>query len=144
MPSRTNLFATLEAQGRRVLKLLEAEIHDLEARLGELRDQAARWSDAIGLSGGRATRGTRPVPAARRAGRGRSPQGRVRAKNPASPPVDWDAVLARLPKRFSKADLEKATPKLKNYPQARVIAVARWSRSNQIRKVGEGQYQKTT
>lgn len=142
MPRRTNWFATLEAQGQRVLKLLEAEIHDLEARLGELRDQAARWSDAIGLSGGRATRWARPAP--RRAGRGRSPQGRVRAKKPASPPVDWDAVLARLPKRFSKADLDKATPKLKNYPQARVIAVARWSRSNQIRKVGEGQYQKTT
>jgi hypothetical protein len=137
--SKSSIFETLEAQGRQVLKLLNAEIGELEGRLEELRDQAGRWASAIGISGkprgpGR-PRGSAggAVAAVKKAGR---PRQRV------SPAVDWETVLNKLPKKFSKADLERATPKLKAHPQARVIAVARWSRAGQIKKVGDGLYQK--
>lgn len=137
--SKSSIFETLEAQGRQVLKLLNAEIGELEGRLEELRDQAGRWAAAIGLGG-------KPSGPGRRRGGGavgvavaapkKGPRRRV------SPAVDWEAVLKKLPKKFSKADLERATPKLKEHPQARVIAVARWSRAQQIKKVADGLYQK--
>jgi hypothetical protein len=137
--SKSSIFETLEAQGRQVLKLLNAEIGELETKLEELRDQAGRWASAIGLSGQssgpgrrRGSAGGAVVAAPKKSG----PRKRV------SPAVDWEAVYKKLPKKFSKADLERATPKLKDHPQARVIAVARWSRAQQIKKVGDGMYQK--
>jgi hypothetical protein len=153
MPRQRSFFEAIEAQGREVLKMIDKEIVELERRLGELRDQAARWAAAVGAS----VRGARRGPG-RPPGRPRGrPPGRpalvakvvakavARKRRPAkrsSPPVDWEAVLKRLPKKFSKDELARATPKLKAHPQARVIAVARWSRSGQIKKVADGQYQK--
>ena len=137
--SKSNIFETLEAQGRQVLKLLHAEIGDLEGRLEDLRDQAARWASAIGLSG-KSSAGSRRGPAAPRTS-GAAPK-KSGPRKRVSPAVDWDAVYKKLPKKFGKADLERATPKLKAHPQARVIAVARWSRAKQIKKLGDGLYQK--
>jgi hypothetical protein len=51
--------------------------------------------------------------------------------------------LGRLPKSFGKTELERATPSLSKYPKARVMALARWSRGKQIRKVSAGKYRKT-
>jgi hypothetical protein len=144
MARQKSFFEAIEAQGRQVLKLIDAEIVELEKRLLDLRDQAARWAAAVGMSGKGTRRGPgRPPGSAKTSGKTQAKGAvrKARAKR-ASPPVDWDAVLKRLPKRFSKQELERATPKLKAHPQARVIAVARWSRSGEIKKVGEGQYQK--
>ena len=157
MARQRSFFEAIEAQGRQVLKLIDTEIMELERRLRELRDQAARWAAAVGKSVGRARRGPGRPPGRPRGRPPGRPSGRPaeaakprakavsRKRRPAkraSPSVDWEAVLKRLPKKFSKDDLQRATPKLKAHPQARVIAVARWSRSGQIKKVGEGQYQK--
>lgn len=141
MARQRGFFESIEAQGRQVLKLIDAEIAELEKRLRDLRDQASRWAAAVGMTG----KGVRRGPGRPRASAKVSAKASTRKSRPkkrASPAVDWEAVLKRLPKRFSKQDLERATPKLKAHPQARVIAVARWSRSGEIKKVGEGQYQK--
>jgi hypothetical protein len=138
--SKSSIFETLEAQGRQVLKLLNAEIGELEGRLDELRDQAGRWAAAIGLSGKSRGPGRPRGPAAGSAFA--APKKSAGPRTRVSPAVDWETVLQKLPKKFTKADLERATPKLKAHPQARVIAVARWSRAQQIRKVGDGVYQK--
>jgi hypothetical protein len=39
--------------------------------------------------------------------------------NGSSPAVDWDAILAEIPKSFTREDLAKATPALKAHAQAR-------------------------
>jgi hypothetical protein len=141
MARQRGFFESIEAQGRQVLKLIDVEIAELEKRLRDLREQASRWAAAVGMTGRSVRRGPgRPRGSAKtpaKAGARKS-----RPKKRVSPAVDWEAVLKRLPKRFSKQDLERATPKLKAHPQARVIAVARWSRSGEIKKIGEGQYQK--
>jgi hypothetical protein len=46
-------------------------------------------------------------------------------KPPRRPSVDWDAILAKLPRSFTTEDLAKATPALKGNPLARNIALAR-------------------
>ncbi len=143
------LIETIESQGRNVLGLIEAEIHRLEGNIAQLRQQAERWATALGavrsgalsrVVGGAPARRGRPPKRASAAPHGARPRP---AKKRTSPPVDWNRVLDRLPKRFTLADVAKATPKLAKTPQARVIAVARWARSKHIRKVGPGQYQKT-
>jgi hypothetical protein len=56
--------------------------------------------------------------------------------------VDWDKVLTKLPPAFTMDDVAKRTPALKDHNQARVIAVARWSRSGVITKTAPGRYRK--
>src|SRR5262249_30013921 len=54
----------------------------------------------------------------------------------------WEKVLAKLPRSFTMDDVTKKTPALKDHRQARVIAVARWSRSGVITKTAPGKYRK--
>lgn len=137
---KSTLVKNLEVQGRRVLSLIQDEIRDLEHQLEELRAQATRWASALE---------TRTRPSARRsvtrkttsaATKKAATTKKVATKKKArtSPQVDWDKVLAKLPKNFTMADVAKRTPKLSKHPKSRVIALARWSRFKQIKKVGDG------
>jgi hypothetical protein len=98
-----HLFDRVQKDGRKFLAALQAEIRDRQSELEGLREQAARWLAAV--NGG--------APAKR--GPGRPPKAAVttrrRAAKPkrSSPAVDWDSVLAKLPRAFTSADLEKAT-----------------------------------
>jgi len=74
--------------------------------------------------------------------RGASTKITRKPKKRTSPPVDWEKVLGRLPESFTMKELEKATPALKEHRQTRNIALARWSRSGAIKKVGDGKYSK--
>ena len=137
--TKSTLLQNLEAQGRRVLGMIQQEIRDLEGQLEHLRDQAERWAAALE----RRTRPDRP----RSSGKKKVPSRAKKktAKKSArrtSPQVDWDAILGKLPKTFTSADVAKRTPKLSKYPKARVMALARWSRQKKIEKVGDGKYQK--
>lgn len=135
MPRGANLLDNIQNEGRKLLATLEAEIKEREAELAGLHANAAKWLAALNLG------------SSQRRGPGR-PKGSVSAvRRPAaakpkrsSPSVDWDAILAKLPKSFTKEDLEKATPSLKAHAQARNVALARWSRSGSIKKAGPGKY----
>jgi hypothetical protein len=140
----TSLIERIQAEGRKFLNVIEAEIHERQSEIEGLREQASQWLAAIG--GGKAKGRGRPPGRTASAGGERS--GRVVAVKKAgrpkrnSPAVDWEAVLKRLPKDFTMTQLERATPKLKEHRQTRNIALARWSRAGAIKKVGDGKYRK--
>jgi len=140
---KSSLLKNLESQGRRVLTLIQGEIRDLEGQLEDLRDQAARWASALERRTRPAGRRSAAKATKRRTGTRR--KGKTAARKRArrtSPRVDWDAVLTKLPKTFTMADVAKRTPNLSKHPKSRVIALARWSRGKQIKKVGDGKYRK--
>lgn len=140
----TSLIERIQAEGRKFLGVIEAEINERQAEIEGLRAQASQWLAAIGGGKAPGRRGRPPGKSAAPAGRG----GRVAAVKKMgrpkrnSPAVDWEAVLKRLPKEFTMAQLERATPKLKQHRQTRNIALARWSRAGAIKKVGDGKYKK--
>jgi hypothetical protein len=139
----TSLIERIQAEGRKFLGVIEAEIHERQAELEGLRAQASQWLAAIGGAKAKGRRGRPPgkATATGRTGRVASVKKGGRPKRN-SPAVDWDAVLKRLPKEFTMAQLERATPKLKQHRQTRNIALARWSRGGAIKKVGDGKYRK--
>jgi hypothetical protein len=145
MPREKDLLDTIETQARHVLKLIEGEIADLEERLSKLRDQHARWTAVLV--------GSPDVPQTKRAQPARvsaatKPKVRQRrAPKPARPTstsVDWSQVLESLPQRFTTDDLDAATASLGGNRRARILAIARWSRAQQICKLVEGVYEKAT
>jgi hypothetical protein len=131
-----NLFDRVQKDGRKFLAALQAEIRDRESELEGMREQATRWLAAVN-GGAPAKRGPGRLPKA-------SATTRRRAAKPkrSSPAVDWDAILAKLPRAFTSADLEKATPSLNDHRQARNIALARWSRTRAVKKSAPGKYRK--
>ncbi len=137
---KATLLQSLESQGRRVLGMINKEIAELEHQLTGLQDQAERWAAALEQR----TRPGRPLGSTNKKSstRKRRKSAKKRARQ-ASPQVDWDSLYARLPKSFTMADIEKRTPTLAKFPKSRVVAVARWSRAKQIKKVGDRKYQKT-
>jgi hypothetical protein len=118
MPKTENLLDRLQSEARKLATAMQAEITEREAELEALRDHAGRWLAA--LNGG----------ASAKRGPGR-PKGSGAAKpKRSSPPVDWDAVLGKLPRAFTTADIERATPALKRHPpgaehRARAVEPAR-------------------
>jgi hypothetical protein len=143
-----SLVDRLQAQIRKVLEAVQRQIRDRESELESLREQANRWLAAIG--GEAPKRRGRPPGSAAAAKTTTVPRGPRRAstkvttklKKKTSPPVDSDKVLGRLPNSFTMKELERATPALKEHRQARNIALARWSRSGVIKKVGDGKYRR--
>jgi hypothetical protein len=142
MPREKDLIATIEAQARHVIKLIEDEMADLQGRLAQLQDQHARWTAVLD--------GSPPPQRARRVGPPSRATGAPKARKQRAPQaarrapieIDWEDVLKGLPDRFSMADIESATPALTDNPRARIAAVARWSKVKQVRKVGKGVYEK--
>ena len=143
----SSIFDRLQVEGSKFLKVVEAEIRERQAELDDLREKASQWLAAMG--GGAPKRRGRPPGSGRKAApvaapeaaRGGAGKKAAKAKRK-SPPVDWEKVLAKLPKAFTMDDVAKATPSLKEHQQARVIAVARWSRSKAIAKTAQGKYTK--
>jgi hypothetical protein len=145
MPREKDLLGTIEAQARHVLGLIESEIADLEERVSKLREQHARWSSVLV--------GSPPPPLAARRRRSKvedstPPKARRKAApkpvRAPGPSIDWNEVLKELPGRFSMADIATATPALDPNPRARIVAIARWTRAKQVKKVATGQYEKVT
>jgi hypothetical protein len=134
------LIDQLQNHGRRIYSSLQAEIARMESQLEALQDQMSRWRGA--LSGGGAPRGrgrSAAAPGAKGARKKIARRGRPVRR---SPSVDWDTVLKRVPKTFTMDDIAKRTPKLAKFPRARIMAVARWSRGKEIKKLADGKYRK--
>jgi hypothetical protein len=134
-------FKAVEVAARRAVAYIEGQVSKAEAELAHLRNQHSVLSSLLG-GGGRVqrTRG-RVVGVSTRSAFGTAGTLRKVAARK-GPAVDWNKVLSQLPKRFGPADVAKLTPELSVNNQARVIALARWVRSNEIRKLAPGQYQR--
>jgi len=134
-PRRDDIFAPVKRQATRVLATLSQEIQKREAELRELISDANSWRTALGL-GGRALH----------VGNGAGRQGRRPSAAPArrstGKRLDWDQVLASVPKRFGVDHVMKhpgarAKGRAQIYP-----AFTRWEATKKIRRVGKGEYEK--
>jgi hypothetical protein len=134
-PRNDDIFAPVRRQATRVLTSLSQEIQRRESELRDLVSQANSWRAALGLGGralhvgnGAGRRGRRPSAApARRSGGKR---------------VDWDQVLASVPKRFG-VDHVMRHPGARSKGRAQIYpALTRWEATKKIRRIGKGQYEK--
>jgi hypothetical protein len=148
MPRTGDVLSAVRREGEKLLHLVEGEIARLSSDLEHLRNQFSAWRSA--LDGGSVASAVRrrigvKVAPARARGAAKRPMARkggAAKRRPSTPAVDWGRVLGRLPARFSMDELVKATPGLGQNPRARFIALARWTRGKQIKKVGTGSYQR--
>jgi hypothetical protein len=140
LPARTNAVDRIQAEGRKFLATIEAEIRERATELDGLRANAAKW--LVALNGGAPKKRGPGRPKGSVSTKPAQAVGRAPAPKPkrSSPTVDWDAILAKLPKSFTSDDLAKATPALKAHAQARNVALARWSRAGAIKKSAPGKY----
>jgi hypothetical protein len=154
MPRQRRLLDQIGSIGQQLVRELESRIAELEEQLDHARDQLSNWLTVLRGKAGAAVRrrgrvGRPPGSGAgkrakAKVGRPRAAKGR-KAGRPkrSSPPVQWENVLGKLSSQFSMEDLVKATPQLNAHPQARFIALARWTRGKQIKKTGPGKYRKS-
>ena len=133
------LIDQLQSHGRKIYTSLQAEIARMESQLEALQDQMSRWRGALSGSSAARTRGRPAAVAGKSVAKRGARRGRPVRR---SPSVDWDTVLERVPKTFTMEDVAKRTPKLAKYPKARIMAVARWSRGKDIKKLPDGRYRK--
>jgi hypothetical protein len=134
-PRRDDLFAPVKRQAAKALARLSQEIQRREAELRQLMAQANTWRTALG-GGGRALR------IANGAGRpGRRPSA-ASARRSSAKRLDWDEILASVPKRFGVDHVMKH-PGARAKGRAQVYpALTRWEATKKIRRVGTGQYEK--
>jgi hypothetical protein len=114
MPRGAKVLEAIQTEGRKFLATIEAEIRERGKR------GPGRPKGSVSAESGKATH--------------RAPKPKPKRSSPA---VDWDAVLAKLPKSFTGEDLAKATAALKGNSLARNIALARWSRAGRSRKISQ-------
>ncbi len=115
------LLTTLHQQAAKALALLHREIAQREQDLARLQAEAARWQSVMG-------RRSQRVRAAAVPPQVRKPQRRV----------DWNAVLAELPRTFTARAVATKAGK----PIAQVYThVSHWMKEKNVRKVARG-YQK--
>ena len=134
-PRKDDVFAPVKRQAARVLATLSQEIQKREAELRELISDANSWRAALGL-------GRRALHVGGGAGRrGRRP-GAVRVRRSAAKRLDWDHILASVPKRFG-VDHVMRHPGARSKGRAQVYpALTRWEATKKIRRVGKGLYEK--
>jgi hypothetical protein len=147
MPRRSGALVKIKAIGQQVLKELKSEITTVEGELEHLRSQLGQWLAVLGgggkTEGPHSTRMRKAVATRPTAKRPKNKAaGKPARRKATGPTVDWDRVLAKLPAQFSMDQLVKTTPQLSRKPQARYIALARWTRRKQIKKVQQGVYRR--
>ena len=123
----TDILSNFRVQAARALELLRREINRREAEIRDMVSQLDGWRAFV--NGGR--RLGRPAIARRGPGR---PRGGKR--------VNWDEVLASVPKKFGIEDVMKhpgaaAKGRAQAYP-----ALTRWETSGRIKRIEKGRYQK--
>ncbi|HZT07807.1 MAG TPA: hypothetical protein VFC51_12305 [Chloroflexota bacterium] len=126
---QTDIMSSFRAQAARAFDLLQREISRREAEIRDMMTQLDGWRAFA--NGGR--RRGRTAAARRSPGR---PRGGKR--------VNWDEVLASLPKKFGVEDIMKhpgaaAKGRAQAYP-----ALTRWETSGRIERIDKGRYEKVS
>ena len=124
----------LKVSVRREIDRLRKELATATGRVAALQDEIRRHELVQDMLDGRKA-GKRPR-------QGRSGAGALK-RGPRGAMIDWTAVLATLPDRFTLDSLlahETAGEKPRSYHRQ---MVARWSKEGRIRRTGRGMYEKT-
>jgi len=134
MPRRKNTagmasaFHQVQSQARSLMATLQKQIHDKEAELKQLKDEAASLSQITG-GGGKAPSVAEPRAVAVREGgkRGR---------------IDWRAILTELPKQFKAADIRTVRGVKGKRPSEIFAAITRWIEAGTVRRKARGVYER--
>jgi hypothetical protein len=132
---KADIFGSIRAQAAKVLQQLERQIATLEGELAQLVEQSNTWRNLIGGRRQQASRGPgRPGRPGRPRGQGARRSGGKR--------VDWNEVLASVPRRFGVQDVMRH-PGAASKGRAQVYpALSRWESAKLIRRVSQGVYEK--
>ena len=124
----------LKISVKRQIDRLRKELAVATGRVAELQEEIKRHELVRDMLDGRRT--------GKGSGRGRSGAGALK-RGPRGAMIDWTAVLATLPDRFTLDSLlthETAGQKPRVYLRQ---VVSRWSKEGRIRRTGRGMYEKT-
>ncbi len=124
----------LKVSVRREIDRLTKELAVATGQVAALRDEIKRHEQVYDMLDGRKS--------GKRSQRGRSGAGALK-RGPRGAMIDWMAVFATLPDRFTLGSLlahETAGEKPRAYHRQ---VVARWSKEGRIRRTGRGMYEKT-
>ena len=124
----------LKVSVRRQIDRLRKELDVATGRVAAIQEEIKRHELVYDMLEGRKTgKGSR---------RGRSTAGALK-RGPRGAMIDWTAVFATLPDRFTLDSLlahETAGEKTRAYLRQ---LVSRWSKEGRIRRTGRGMYEKT-
>ncbi len=128
------MAADLKVSVNREIERLKKELDMATGRVAELQDEIKRHELVQDMLDGRKTgKGSR---------RGRS-VARALKRGPRGAMIDWKAVFATLPDRFTLDSLlahETAGEKTRAYLRQ---VVTRWWKEGRVRRTGRGMYEKT-
>src|SRR5262249_13722706 len=128
-------FGSIRAQAQRALATMGAEIERRERELKHLIEQSQHWRSALVIKTGASGRRSSAVAAGRDSRTAIGGDGKR---------VDWDEVLASVPKRYGVEEVMKHPgARAKGRPQI-YPAVNRWEAAKKIRRVGQGQYERVS
>ena len=125
----------LKVSVRREIERLRKELTAATGRVAALRDEIKRHELVQHMLYGRKT--------GKRSRQDRSTAGALK-RGPRGAMIDWTAVLATLPDRFTLETMsahETAGEKPRSYHHHRQV-VARWTKDSRIRRTGRGMYEK--
>ncbi len=129
------MAADLKEGVRREIDRLRKELDTATERVAALQEEIKRHERVHDMLDGRKTgKGSR---------RGRRPGAGALKRGPRGAMIDWTAVLATLPDRFTLDSLlahETAGGKTRAYLRQ---VVSRWSKERRVRRTGRGMYVKT-
>ena len=129
------MAADLKDSVRREIDRLNKELAAATGRVAELQEEIKRHERVHDMLDGRMTgKGSR---------RGRRPGAGALKRGPRGAMIDWTAVLATLPDRFTLDSLlVHGTAGEKTRAYLRQV-VSRWSKEGRVRRTGRGMYEKT-
>jgi len=136
---KDDFFASVRRQAELAFAAISREIDRRQRELKHLANQARSWRLALGIRNATPARPSAKTvsgSAARATGRSSAARSGTR--------VDWDEVLASVPKRFGVEDVmnhpgARAKGRIQIYP-----ALTRWEAAKKIRRVAQGQYEKVS
>ena len=128
------MAADLKVSVKREIERLKKELAATTGRVTELQEEIRRHELVHDMLDGRKT--------GKGSGRGQPGAGALK-RGPRGAMIDWTAVLATLPDRFTLDSLlahETAGGKTRAYLRQ---VTSRWSKEGRIRRTGRGMYEKT-
>ncbi len=119
---------------KREIDRLRKELAVATGRVAELQEEIKRHELVREMLDGRKT--------GKRSRQGRSEAGTLK-RGPRGAMIDWTAVLATLPDRFTLDSLLAHETAGEKTPAYHRQVVSRWSKEGRIRRTGRGMYEKT-
>ena len=128
------MAADLKISVKSEIDRLRKELAVATGRVAELQEEIKRHELVYEMLDGRKT--------GKRSRQGRSGAGALK-RGPRGAMIDWTAVLATLPDRFTLDSLLTHETAGEKTPAYHRQVVSRWSKEGRVRRTGRGMYEKT-